>query len=319
MKATNLCASVLLLGACGSVTPSSGDDEPSSDASIDSDANEDISDAPDAPSGDQLPLLANAPVPSTIPTPLSAVSYATGPALVELVRPTTQKAQFSIVEQRIVPTIDEPLTIKVQVTPPGATYARSIATFYEAPITAWFPVQFLCSENNVSTNDPRCSMQAPVAALANADGEVTAARWRVYVIDAQGADVDGCIESDLQVECVLSGGSDATYTIVVAADGFGQLWPTGTTLQQLSTLVGPMTGAHLPERVVCTHFAAESGSSRVWCDAYDTYIGYVGFDAASISIDPIQLTITSGTANETFTSPAVTWNPGNNNLPGDPY
>ncbi|HVK85320.1 MAG TPA: hypothetical protein VM513_14480 [Kofleriaceae bacterium] len=306
-----------LLTACGAVAsdPSSDDLGAPDRDTLDF---EDVGVEPTLPEppAPGSPLIIDAPRAATTARSLFLSSVHDHDKVVSLVGGGAEPA-VDVLEQRIVTTGAEPVTLELSIAPPSGTFSRVIAS---DAIQATYPVveRVLCETGSIATFDPKCDRKTPQPASTSMSGAITAARWRLWVMDeATGASVEGCSAIGTQLACTLPGRAVATYRIVASVDSVAQLWGNATTAAGVRALAGKeFTGATEPQ-YQCWDW--EVSGTSLYCRTRYDFTRYTAIDHASIELDPLRVTITAGGVESTHESAALAWDGGDDDLPGAQY
>lgn len=331
MKASQLLASLLFVSACGNIVdpPSDpGDDSiinPASDAdrgdapSPGEDAGVPEPDAPPPPP--ELPFLTEAPQAATTAASLFSISFANAEVR-NVVGETSPEARYDILEQRIVTKTAEPINVTVSIGQPTGVYARTIATDTTRNSPSPIGPTVTCATNGVFRFDlPECNTAPPPKSATPASGAITQARWKLALVhEATNTKVTGCIaNTTYSITCALPAGAGTAYKVMLSADGFAQLW-NGTAGLTDTVLDGKrFTGVIGALEFQCEPSLYEAEGNYEYCYAHWVYNRFTGIDAAALSFDPMTITIAASGASEQFTTPTMTWDAGNDDLPGEAY
>jgi hypothetical protein len=257
-------------------------------------------DQPDAATAD--PVRIEPPMAATTPRSLSAWTFAQDVAFSELVRSNPQFA-VDVLEQRIVTQSDHELALSIVLIPPVGSYARQL-------VSDGFVSQYIEDGRSCSQLGPNCL--APLTSTIFPASGPLAARWRLTVVeDATNAPIDGCSSTEYRLDCTLPAGASAAYRVIVSTYGLEQLWDGTTNLQELYTF----TGAPLENEVRCIDPNDPAGTA---CTRFNVIFRFKAMDRARLTFEPIEIAITADGRTLTSTSPALTWDAGDEDLPG-PY
>lgn len=311
---TTLSLLLLTTAACGQVVgpddPAGTPDPTSADAGVEDAPAED---APDdsAPPPTPSPLVVEAPAAATTPDSLFMMSFAADSMISSLVAPD-ERDRIDVLQQRFVTRTDQPIELVVEVMPPTGTYARTIVSD-TIQGGLWIEEYVPC---HVGSTDPRCSTTVPSAHVLPASGAIMASRWRLRVVDAEtGAAIAGCVDSvPGRVTCQLPAREGASYRVVASAWGFEELW-NGTAIEELRFGSTSYNGSFMPEpEYRCFETMWMSGVN--YCTKRYHYGRFNALDKARLDLDPIATTVTANGIATTLTSPALTWDAGDDDLPG---
>ncbi|MGE0399185.1 MAG: hypothetical protein AB7T06_20915 [Kofleriaceae bacterium] len=332
MKATSsLLASILLLSACGNIvdeTPDPAGDanfdpnidaDPKTDGPFGEDAGVPEPDAPPPPP--ELPFLTETPQAASTPGSLFAVSFANA-EIRNVIGETSAEARYDILEQRIVTTTADPISVTISITAPTGVYARTIATDTTRNSSQPIGPQVTCATNGVFRFDlPECNTAPPPKSATQASGAITQARWKLSLVnEATNTKVTGCVANGaFSITCALPAGAGVAYKVMLSADGFSQLW-NGTAGLTDTVLDGKrFTGVLGALEFQCDPSLYEGVGNYEYCYAHWVYNRFTGVDAAALSFDPMTITIAAGGATKQMPSPTLTWDAGNDDLPGAAY
>ena len=334
MTTSTVLASLVLLTACGNIIdPTNPTTDPTGDHGLDAIDGIDLgagdgggsdggTGSDTTPPPPMLPFVIQAPQAATSVTSLFHSTFANS-EIRDVVLSESAAARFAILEQHLVTKIDSPIEVTLSITPPAGTFARAVATdtvLANADVTL---SHTLCGYNGIDYGEPVCNTVPPPKSISPASGAITAARYNVQLIDdANGEPVAGCIASGtFGLTCVLPARAGAAYTLRLSGDGFAQLWNGFSGLADTTLDGARMSGVIQAHEFMCAPAAyySDSFTHKDWCDAYYVYNRYTGIDAASLSFAPMTVTISAAGATEALTSPALTWDAGNDDLPGANY
>ncbi|MFN0251271.1 MAG: hypothetical protein ACKV2T_30630 [Kofleriaceae bacterium] len=269
----------------------------------------------------ELPFLTEMPQAATSATSLFAVSFATG-EIRNVVGETSTEARYDIVEQRIVTKVDEPINVTITVGTPAGIYARTISTDTTRNSPAPIGPTVVCSTNGVFRFDlPECNTAPPPKSATPASGAITRGRWRLSLVhEATHTTVGGCIANNtFSITCALPAMAGDAYKVVVSADGFADLW-NGTAGMTDTVLDGKrFTGVIQDLEFQCDPSLYEAEGNREYCYGHWVYNRFTGIDTAALSFDPMTITIAASGASKQFATAAITWDAGNDDLPGEAY
>jgi hypothetical protein len=261
------------------------------------------------------PLVIDAPRAATTARSLFQISLGDHARIVSLVGGGAEPL-IDVVEQRVVTKDAEPVALDISIAPPTGTFSRVISSDAIRDVYG-VTDHVLCENGNIATYDPKCETVTPTPASTPTNGAITAARWRLWVMDEQtGAAVDGCSAIGTQLSCTLPGRAAASYRVVASVDGVGELWG-GTGAAAVGAIAGEaFTGATAPQ-YQCWDWMV-SGSA-LYCQVYWKFTRYTAIDRATIDLDPIHIELTAGGITSAADSPALTWDGGDDDLPGATY
>ncbi len=315
MKLTNLTTALLLVtSACGVVVEPSGDPAPSS---VGLTGDEPPTDRGDGEPVGPPPLTVSAPRAATTPGSLFAMTFAADSPIVDVIVPEA-RGRIDVLEQTIVATTDDEIHLVLELARPTGTYWRVLVSD-ALPTGLTYTDRVLCAANNILTYDPRCEPSAPASSEHARSGSITTAQWRLTLIDdSTHRPVGSCISGPNRLSCALPAKAGASYQITVSAYGFADLWD-GTAGVGASTHGGvPFAGAFANmTEWRCTNFAT-SGSYQ-YCGTRNEFVRFTALDRARLDFDPITVKITANGTVTAMPSPALSWDPGNDDVPGPTY
>jgi hypothetical protein len=260
----------------------------------------------------ESPLVIDAPRAAATARSLFQISLGDHASVVALVGGGAEP-QVDVVEQRIVTKDAEPVALDISIAAPTGTFSRVIAS---DAIREQYQIleRVVCENGDIATYDPRCETTAPMPTSTPANGAITALRWRLWVRDEQtGATVDGCSAIGTELGCTLPGRAAAVYRVIASVDGVADLWG-GTMAATVGSLAGTgFTGATHPQ-YRCTDWETNGD-----CRLYWKFTRYTAIDRATLDLDPIHIELTAGGVTSAADSPALTWDGGDDDLPGMTY
>lgn len=336
MKATSsLLAFVLFLTACGGVV-----DDPADPGNPIGDHDFGTIDGFDLGAGDgggsgsgsgydmmppppppELPFLTEMPKAATTPASLFSVTFANSEVR-NVVGETSAEARYDILEQRIVTKTDEPINVTISVTAPAGVYARTIATDTTKNSPNPIGPTVTCADHGVFRFDlPECNTAPPTKSSTPSSGAIAKGRWKLALVnEATNAKVGGCVSNGTySISCALPAGAGVAYKVMLSADGFADLW-NGTAGLTDTVLDGKrFTGVIQALEFQCDPSLYEGEGAYEYCYGHWVFNRFTGIDAAALSFDPMTITIAAGGATKQLTSPAMTWDAGNDDLPGESY
>jgi len=314
MKLTNLTTALLLVTtACGAVVDPSEDPAPTPGGPTLEEPPVDGHQPPTVPP----PLLIEAPRAATTPGSLFAMTFEAGSPIENLVSPLTT-ARYDVVEQKIVTISDQEVQLVVELAPPTGSYSRKLVTD-AIRNGGTYGDRVLCESNNIATYDPRCESAAPVARELPSSGPLTAAQWRLTVVDdVTGTPIAGCVASGAnQLTCVLPGRAAASYRILASAAGFADLWDGSASFGSFVIDGTAFVGAPPQSEWQCWDFPTVG--SAVYCGARWEFLRFTALDRARLDFDPITVRITANGSTAAMATPALIWDAGNDDVPGATY
>ncbi len=331
MKATTL-VSLLFVTACGNVMdqPSEPMEDGSIDPSIDADPGVDAPapqedggmpepDAPPPPPP-ELPFLTEPPRAATTPASLFSVSFANA-EIRNVVGETSLEARYDILEQRIVTNVADPINVTISVSAPAGVYARTIATDTTHNSPQPIGPIVTCSDHGTFFFDkPECNTAPPPKSATPASGAITRGRWKLSLVnEATNTKVTGCItNSTYSITCALPAGAGVAYKVMLSADGFADLW-NGTAGLTDTVLDGKRFSGLLGDFAFqCSEPLGLVGAYE-YCYAHWVFNRFTGIDAAALAFDAMTVTLSAAGATKLFASTAMTWDAGNDDLPGEAY
>ncbi len=337
MKATsNLLASLLFVTACGNVVnpaDPTGDDIGDHDIGKVDGIELGMGDGDGSGSGSgsgsdmmpppppELPFLTEAPVAATTPASLFSVSFANA-EIRNVVGEISAEARYDILQQRIVTKVDAPITVTIGVTAPAGVYARTIATDTTHNSSQPIGPQVTCSDHGVFRFDlPECNTAPPPKSATPASGAITRGRWKLSLVnEATNAKVSGCIaNTTYSITCSIPAGVGTAYKVMLSADGFADLWNGAAGLTDTVLDGKRFTGVIQDLEFQCDPSLYEGVGAYEYCYAHWVFNRFTGIDAAALSFDPMTVTLTAAGATKQFSSAALTWDAGNDDLPGEAY
>jgi hypothetical protein len=263
----------------------------------------------------ESPLLIDAPRAATTARSLFQLSLRDHASMVALVG-VGGEPQVDVVEQRIVTKHAEPVALDISMTPPSGTFSRIIAS---DAIREQYQVldHVLCKNGNIATYDPKCETALPVPVATPTSGALTAARWRVWVMDEQtGAAVDGCSAIGTQLSCTLPGRAVASYRIVGSVDSVAELWG-GPGAAAVGSLAGNVFTGATQLQYQCWDWSVSG--PLVYCEVYWRFTRYAAIKHASLELDPMHIELAADGIASSGDSPALGWDGGIDDLPGTTY
>jgi hypothetical protein len=319
MKLTNLTtALVLVTSACGVVVDDSADPGATSDPAIvgaELGIDGDLEQPPAAPPS---PLLLEAPRAATTPGSLFAMTFASGAPIADLVA-QEERGRIDVVEQKITTVRDEEIHLVVELAAPTGTYARTLVSD-ALRNGGTYADRVLCESNNIATYDPRCESAAPAAREMPSTGDITTSTWKLTVIDdVTGVPLGSCIDAGPnKVTCTLPARASASYRILASAHGFANLWDGSPGFGQFTHAGTSFVGGFATQSDwQCWDFP-RTGTS-VWCGARYEFIRFTAIDRAQLELDPITLRVTANGSEAAMATPALSWDSGNDDVPGPNY
>lgn len=312
MKDINLLASALLsisLIGCGTVVGPDGAEPTELEVAY-----------PDEPAIDgrppalPAPLLLEAPRAATTTRSLFGMTFAANAQISDVLR-TSEVAHVDVVEQRIVTTTDDEVELLIELAPPTGTFSRVIVS--DVVRLGIQTNDVLCESNNIATFDPRCDQTAPATRVLPGDGAITAAQWKLWVLDeSTSAPVGSCEPAGAdRVACVLPGRAVAGYRIMASANGFADLWDGSPGLGQQIQGGVPFTGAFAVQRdYLCWDWVVTANA--FYCSAHYEYLRFNAVDRAMLELDPVTLRVTVNGRTTEMASPALAWDAGDDDVPG---
>lgn len=312
---TTLSLLLLTTAACGQVVDSTDPAGPADDQVA-------LDEAPPLDPGEPpttaKPIIATeAPRAATTQHSLFAMSFAQNSPLSHLVSPV-EGTRIDIVEQKVVALTDEAIELVVELAPPTGRYDRVIVSDVIRRGNGEGIVEYvLCQSNGWATFDPKCNTTEPTSRETAGSGALTASQWRIRVVDDEtGAQVGDCSTSGTSLTCQLPGRAGASYRVVTSAWGFEDLWD-GTAIAETGFMGHYFTGAVLatPEHL-CWDWWTNSAGTADYCRVRYDYDRFTSLDRARLELDPIAITVTANGVASTQASPALTWDGGNEDLPG---
>jgi hypothetical protein len=320
MKLTNLTTALFFLAttACGAVVDPTDDAEPSpgEHALEEPPVNGDL-DEPTPPAS--LPFLIEAPRAATSSDSLFTMTFDNAP--IDEVVQSAGRRRIDVVEQKIVTINASEIQLTIELAPPTGSYMRTLVSD-TLRNGGTYTDQVLCESNNIATYDPRCETAAPVAREMPSTGPITAASWTLTVFDeVTGFVVTSCISPAAnKLTCVLPPRASAGYRIIASADGFADLWDANA-----SPAFGPYAaagqsffGGWAPQPDWQCWDWRVSGSS-MWCAARYEFVRFTAIDRARLDFDPITLRLSADGGTVAMATPALSWDPGNDDVPGPNY
>lgn len=314
MKLTNLTTALFMLtSACGAVVDPTEDPAPTPGGPTIEEPPVGLLDEPSAPS----PLLVDAPRAATTPGSLFSMTFATGAPIADIVD-ATERMRIDVIEQKIVTVTDQDVQLSVELAMPTGSYTRTLVSD-TVRNGGTYVDHVLCESNNIATYDPRCETTPPVARELPSTGALTASRWKLTVVDdVTGAPLASCITPAAnRVTCVLPGRASASYRIIASAHGFADLWDGSAGFGPYAMVGVPFFGAVAPQSDWLCWDWRVSGTS-MWCAARYEFVRFTAIDRARLDFDPITVRITANGSAVALATPALSWDPGNDDLPG-PY
>lgn len=332
MKATSiLLASLLFSTACGTIVDPTAPDPTDTDDSGETGLGK--VDGIDRSAGDgggsgsampppppMLPFLTEAPAAAHTPDALFRVAFSTT-GIRDVVLSTTPEARYDVLEQRIVTTTAEPITVTISAAAPTGTFARTLATDVVVNGDRAIGPIVHCADATIYFGLPECDTAPRPRGTTPASGAITTARWQVSLVsEATGAKVAGCIaNSPLSITCALPVGVGAAYRVRVSADGFADLWNGFPGLAELTLADARYTGVLQDFEFQCDPSLYEAVGVNEYCYAHWVFNRYTAIDTAALAFQPMTVTIAAAGATAQFTGPALTWDAGDADLPGANY
>lgn len=329
MKATSiLLASLLFSTACGNIVDPTDPDPTDTDDSGDTGLGK--VDGIDRGAGDgsgsamppppMLPFLTEAPAAAHTADALFGVAFSTT-GIRDVVISSTPEPRYDVLEQRIVTTTADPITVTITAAAPTGTFTRTLATDVVANGDRPIGPQVHCADATYYYGLPECDTTPRPRGTTPASGAISAARWQVSLVsETTGAKVAGCIaNSPLSITCALPAGAGAAYRVRVSADGFADLWNGFPGLAELTLAGARYTGVLQDFEFQCDPSLYQAVGTNEYCYAHWVFNRYTAIDTASLAFQPMTVTIAAAGATEQFTGPALTWDAGDADLPGVNY
>ena len=315
MKLTNLTTALFLVTtACGAVVAPSEDPAPTPGVP----ASEEPPIAGEEPPTAPLPLRIEAPHAATTPGSLFAMTFEAGSRIEDVIAPQ-ERARIDVVEQTIVTVSDQEVQLVVELAPPTGSYSRTLVSD-ALRNGGTYADRVLCEFDDIWQDDPRCESAAPAARELPSNGPITAAQWKLTVVDdVTGTSISGCVASGPnQLSCVLPARATATYRIVASAYGFANLWDGSAGFGSYAMAGTGFVGAHAPQSEwQCWDFP--TAGLAVYCGARYEFIRFTALDRARLDFDPITVRITANGSTAAMATPALIWDAGNDDVPGATY
>ena len=316
MNLTNLTTALFLVTtACGVVVEPSEDTAPTPAGPALEEPPVGIFDDEAAPA--ESPLLIEAPRAAATSGSLFKMTFDNGAPIIDIIS-ATEIRRIDIVEQKIVTVTDKEVQLVLELAPPTGSFTRTLVT--DATRNGGtYTDQVLCEYNGYATFDARCETTSPAAREMPSTGTLTAAQWKLTVIDDNGVPLSSCVSPGAnKLSCVLPGKASASYRIIASAHGFADLWDG-------SANFGPFVRDGVP---FFGSFAAQSdwqcwdwrvSGSSMWCAARYEFVRFTAIDRARLDFDPITVRITANGSATAMATPALSWDPGNDDVPGSTY
>ncbi len=328
MKATSsLLASLCALAACGNIVeladPATGDLDDNGIDSVDG-IDRSIGDGSGGsnmpPRPPELPFLTEAPRAATSASSLFSVSFANA-EIRNVIGETSADARYDILEQRIITTTDEPISVTISIAAPTGVYSRTIATDTVKNSPNVVGPTVLCADALYDYALPECNTAAPAKSASPTSGAISKARWKLALVnEATNSKVGSCVANGpFSITCALPGAAGVAYRVSLSADGFSELWNGAAGVSELVLEGKRFTGVLGALEFQCDPSLYEIEGSRVYCYGHWVYNRFTAIDAASLSFEPMSVTISAAGATKEFATPALTWDPGNDDLPGATY
>jgi hypothetical protein len=316
MNLTNLTTALFLVTtACGVVVEPSDDPAPTPGGpTFDEPPTDRGEDEPAPPS----PLTIEAPRAAATPGSLFSMTFDSGARITEIVE-STERTRIDVVEQKITTVSTEEVELVVELALPTGNYMRTLVSDTVrngVPYTD----HVLCESNGYATYDSRCETADPVAREMPSTGALTASQWKLSVVDdATGTPVWTCTNpGPNKISCVLPARAGVSYRILASAHGFANLWDGSANFGSYALAGVPYFGAPAPQSDWQCWDWRVSGSS-MWCAARYEFVRFTAIDRARLDFDPITVRITANGSATAMATPALTWDPGNDDVPGSTY
>lgn len=314
MNLTNL-TTVLFLAttACGAVVADSDDPAPSPGGPTFDEPAVDLGDEPTVPS----PLLIDAPLAATTPGSLFAMTFAAQSPIVDVIVPE-QRTRIDVLEQKFVTATDEEIHLVLELARPTGTFSRVLVSD-ALQNGGTYTDRVLCGTGQIATFDPRCEPGEPVKREMPITGPITTSQWKLTLIeDSTRQPVGSCISTPNKLSCALPARAGVSYRIMVSAYGFADLWDGSAGFGPYVLGNVPFAGAYASQAEwKCTSFAIVGSST--YCAGRHELVRFTAIDRARLDFDPITVRITANGSVASMPSPALTWDPGNDDVPGSTY
>ncbi len=320
MKLTNLTTALLLVtSACGVVVEPADDTAPTTSGSLTGDepAVGLFEDEPTIPT--QPPaIMIEAPHAATTASSLFSMTFATNAPVAEIVD-TTERSRIDVVEQKITTVSAEEVELSVELAPPTGNYVRTLVSD-TLRNGGTFTDHVLCEQNGYATYDSRCETAAPLPRESMTAGALTASRWKLTVVDdATGTPVWSCTSpGPNKLSCVLPARAGVSYRILASAHGFANLWDGSGSFGGYTLGGVGFFGAIAPQYdSQCWDWRVTTNA--MYCAARYEFVRFTAIDRARLDFDPITVRITADGTATAMATPALSWDPGNDDVPGSTY
>lgn len=321
MNLTNLTTALFLVtSACGVVVEPSEDPAPTPGGPTFEEPPVGLGDddEDEEPTMVPSPLLIEAPRAATTPGSLFAMSFAANSRIVDVVVPE-QRSRIDVLEQKIVTATDEEVHLVLELAPPTGTYSRVLVS--DAIQNGGTQAdRVLCETNGFTTHDPRCEWATPASREQPSSGPITTSQWKLTVIDdVTRTPLAGCIDSGPnKLTCALPARAGASYRIMASAYGFADLWDGSAGFGPYIHVGVPFVGAFATQpEWQCWDFPTSGGN--MYCGARYEFVRFTAIDRARLDFDPITVRITANGSATAMATPALSWDPGNDDVPGSTY
>lgn len=282
------------------------------------------------------PIQVDRLAPAVRPGSLSTFSLADDSRISQLVEPG---AGVLVFENRFVHATTEPVTVRIAVpAAPTATYTATIANdVVTTSTTETVPCGTTCTTTAgctpVPVTDPRCFRPDPEAIEdpieAPQSGNLTLA-WRLQVVDAAGQPSALCTIDGLSATCQLPArapNAPLALAVQLIASGATELFPPGGAGEHTFLGLGytgqpvTITGFFCNQQVRTPNGPAVINT----CARYTTFHRLIAIDEASVSFDGPAIEVKAGAGAalapvpylpSTLPGSPLTWNAGNDDLPG---
>ncbi len=319
MKLTNLTtALVLVTSACGAVVEPEGDTAPTPDGLTADEPAAGLLDDEHTNPTQPAAITIEAPRAAATASSLFSMTFATNAPIAAIVD-STEQGRIDVVEQKITTVSTEEVKLVVELAPPTGNYVRTLVSD-TLRTGGTYTDHVLCESNGFATYDSRCETAAPLPRESLQAGPISASRWKLTVVDdATGTPVWSCTNpGPNKISCLLPARAGVSYRILASAHGFANLWDGSAGFGGYTMAGVGFFGAYAPQNDSQCWDWRVSGSS-LWCAARYEFVRFTAIDRARLEFDPITVRVTANGSATAMATPALSWDPGNDDVPGSTY
>lgn len=318
MKLSNLTTALLLVtSACG-VVVEPGDPDSTPDGLTGAEPAVGLFDEEPAIPTEPPAIAIEAPHAAATPSSLFAISFDTGARLTEVID-FNERGRIDVVEQKITTVSAEEVELLVELAPPTGNYTRTLVSDTMRN-GGTYTDHIMCESFGNPTYDSRCETALPLPRDSTSAGAISASRWKLTVVDdATGTPVWSCTNpGPNKVSCLLPARAGVSYRILASAHGFANLWDGNPIFGTFAMGGIPYVGAPATQSDwQCWDWRVTTNA--MYCAARYEFVRFTAIDRARLEFDPITVRITANGAATEMATPALSWDPGNDDVPGSTY